>query len=99
MSCSRNSLPFGQDTLVTEGTTYRIGEAQITIIRIAIRYGVDEIGHENEYLDMQVRIGNKAFSLTDDKPVEMDGLIFSASAVGYRRGVSPATATLRINEK
>lgn len=97
--CSRNTLSFGHKTLVTEGRSYRIGDVQIKILHIAVRLGVDGNGNENEHLNMTIQVGARDVSLTDDLQVEVDGMLFTASAAGYRWGASPATATLRVDRK
>ena len=98
-SCSGNILPIGRDTLVTQGKTYRVGETQIEIIKIAVTSKADEQGRENEYLSMQVRAGTRTIWLTDDRPIEVDGMVLTASSVGYKWGESPAVATLRIDHR
>lgn len=102
-AASGATLPLGKDTQVTSGQSYRVGDVEVSVRRIAMANVVDDQGRENHELRIELVVEHAGASseleLSGDQSREAAGLIFRADALGFQWGKSPASATLRVDRK
>ena len=99
-----NQLGLGQDTEVTAGKSYRVGEVVVEVVSIGMANGRNPQGQEDHWIVMKLRVeqaggGSTELELTGDESGTAAGLVFRADALGYQWGASPATATLRVERR